>query len=104
MRSAKLGVLLAGGILAPLLLSGCGIPIVPGVFPPVLMPPWVTERMEEKLLFKNDYRTAIMQPILDGAEPPQCEDRPNDAQILRAASRVPAVFHSFIRNHAMTSR
>lgn len=76
------------GLMMPLLLIGCGVPIVPGVFPPIPVPPWTTERMMEKYLFKNDYRTVVLGPIPDGAPPPQCEDEPDDAQVLRAASRI----------------
>src|SRR5579884_1719841 len=73
--------------LAPLGLVGC-MPFSMGLFTPIPVPPWVTERMEEKYCFKNDYRTAIMPPIREGFPPPLCEDPPDDAMVLRAMPHV----------------
>ena len=59
-----------------------------GIFTPIPVPPWVTERMEERYCWKNDYRTTIMPPIRPGTPPPLCEDPPDDAMILRAMPHV----------------
>ncbi len=53
---------------------GCN-PFGMGIFTPIPVPPWVTERMEEKYCYKNDHRTPILPPIRDGFPPPVCEDR-----------------------------
>ena len=61
MRNLVLGLL----ALAPLGLSGCW-PFSMGLATPILMPPWVAERMEEKYCWKNDFRTPILPPIREG--------------------------------------
>ncbi|HEY7426153.1 MAG TPA: hypothetical protein VH682_18120 [Gemmataceae bacterium] len=88
-RTLVLGVL----ALAPMGLSGCfalsGIwPFSMGFFTPIPVPPWVTERLEEKYCWKNDFRTPIMPPIREGFPPPLCEDPPDEARILRAMPPV----------------
>jgi hypothetical protein len=87
-------VLLAAAILAPLGGSGC-TPWTPGfslysmgLVTPIPVPPWVTERMEEKYVGKNDFRTVIMPPIREGFPPPLCEDPPDDAMVIRALENV----------------
>ncbi len=82
----KLGLLAAAAV--PAALSGCN-PFSMGVFTPVPVPPWVTERMEQKLVHKNDFRTPIMPPIQNGYPAPLCEDPPGDREVLRAMPRVP---------------
>jgi hypothetical protein len=59
-----------------------------GVFTPIPVPPWVTERMEEKYVHKNDFRTPILPPIRDGFPPPLCEDPPDIAAAIRAMPKV----------------
>jgi hypothetical protein len=59
-----------------------------GIFTPIPIMPWVTERMEEKYCWKNDYRTTIMPPIRPGAPLPLCEDPPDDSMVLRAMPHV----------------
>ena len=73
--------------LAPAGLSGCW-PYSMGPFTPIPVPPWVTERMEEKYCWKNDFRTPVLPPIREGFPPPLCEDPPDEARILRAMPRV----------------
>jgi hypothetical protein len=68
--------------------AGC-YPLAMGFLTPIPMPPWVTERMEQKFCYKNDGRTPIMPPLRDGYPPPICEDPPCDAEVLRAMPRVP---------------
>ena len=80
-------VLLAGAVVTALGASGCQ-PFSMGIVTPVPMPPWVTERMEEKYCHKNDYRTTILPPIPDGAPPPICEDPPSIGEVLRAMPHV----------------
>ncbi len=91
MKKVRCYVLLAGAFLAPLSLSGClGLlaPYSMGFATPIPVPPWVTERMEEKYCWKNDFRTPIMPPIRNGFPPPTCEDPPDEAMVLRTISRV----------------
>jgi len=76
-----LALLPAGG-------AGCN-PFTLGLGTPILVQPWVAERMEQKLNHKNDGRAPIMPPIRDGFPPPICEDAPSDAEVLRAMPRVP---------------
>jgi hypothetical protein len=78
--------MLAGALLAPFVSAGC-YPYSMGIFTPIPIPPWVTERMEEKYCYKNDHRTTIMAPIPPGFRP-LCEDPPDRAAILRALPRV----------------
>jgi hypothetical protein len=70
-----------------------------GFFAPIPVPPWVTERMEEKYCYKNDHRTPIMPPIRDGFPPPLCEDPPSEGEVLRAMPHVtrgvPYVYEEF---------
>lgn len=88
-------MMLAAALLAPLGGSGC-TPWSPGFWPfsmglatPVPVPPWVTERMEEKYIHaRTDFRTPIMPPIREGFPPPLCEDEPDDARVLRALTSV----------------
>jgi hypothetical protein len=68
--------------------TGC-YPLAMGVLTPVPIPPWVSERMEEKYGHKNDGRVPIMPPVRDGVPPPICEDPPSDGEVLRALGRVP---------------
>jgi hypothetical protein len=69
-------------------LSGC-VPYSMGIATPIPVPPWVTERMEEKYCHKNDFRTPVMPPIREGFPPPACEDPPDESRILRAMPPVP---------------
>jgi hypothetical protein len=81
-------VLAAGAVLALVGAGGC-IPYSMGLATPIPVPPWVTERMQEKYCFKNDYRTTIMPPIRPGFPPPLCEDPPSESEILRAMIHIP---------------
>jgi hypothetical protein len=86
MRKVRNLLLLAFAVLAPLGASGC-MPFSMGIFTPIPVPPWATERMEEKYCFKNDYRTTIMPPIKPGTVP-LCEDPPDMAMVIRAMPHV----------------
>ena len=68
MRKLRTLVLLAT-VVAVAGLSGC-MPLSMGIFTPIPVPPWVTERMQEKYCHKNDWRTPILPPIKEGAPPP----------------------------------
>lgn len=74
--------------LAPVAMAGCFNPFAMGPFTPVPIQPWVTERMEDKFLHKNDFRTPILPPLRQGFPPPICEDPPSDREVLRAMPRV----------------
>jgi len=91
-------LLLLAAVVAGTASVGCN-PLAMGFLTPVPMPPWVTERMEQKYAHKNDFRTPIMPPIRDGFPPPICEDAPSDQEVLRAMPRVPRgmpyVFETF---------
>jgi hypothetical protein len=80
-------VLLAAAVLMPVCLAGC-YPFSMGFLTPIPVPVWVTERMEEKYCWTNDFRTPVMPPIKPGVPPPMCEDPPDQARILRAMPRV----------------
>ena len=91
-------VLLSLAIVGPMGATGCN-PFAMGFLTPVPVQPWVTKRMEEKYLYKNDFRTPIMPPIREGFPPPVCEDAPSDREILRAMPQVargtPYVYEEF---------
>jgi hypothetical protein len=96
MRNLSRWLLIAGALLGSFGTTGCnlflGTVISPtgmgALGPPIPVPPWVTERMEDKYCWKNDHRTPIMPPIREGFPPPLCEDPPDEAMILRAMPRV----------------
>jgi hypothetical protein len=85
--------------LVPLGSVGC---YGPGIFTPIPVQPWATDRLEDTYLHENDHRTPIMPPILDGFPPPFCEDEPSDREVLRAMPRiargVPYVYEEFRDN------
>jgi hypothetical protein len=87
MRKVRTWVVLAVAALAPAGLGGC-YPFSMGIYTPIPVPPWVTERMEWKYCWKNDYRTPILPPIREGVPPPLCEDPPDESRILRAMPQV----------------
>lgn len=80
----SLGMLLAGATLA---LAGCS-PFGAGLLTPVPIQPWVAERMEDKFMHKNDYRTPLMPPIREGYPPPMCEDAPTEREVIRTLKKV----------------
>jgi hypothetical protein len=98
MRTVRRLVLLTAAVL-PLGLTGCVNILGMGLFTPIFVQPWVTERLEDKYLHKNDYRAVIMPPIREGFPPPICEDPPSEGEILRALPRVcrgvPYVYEEF---------
>lgn len=87
MRMPK--ILLAAAMIPTL--SGClGAAFVPsglGVIIPTPSAPWMADKMSDKFLHKNDFRTPIMPPIRDGFPPPICEDPPTEREVLRAMPR-----------------
>jgi hypothetical protein len=87
MGTLRKAALLALAVLTPAGLVGC-MPYSMGIFTPIPVPAWVTERMEEKYCYQNDYKTAIMPPIREGFPPPLCEDPPDDSMVLRAMPHV----------------
>jgi len=91
-------LLLVAAFVAPLGGVGC-FPLSAGIFTPIPVPPWVTERMEEKMCHKNDFRVPIMPPLKEGAPLPTCEDPPDEARVLRAwpkvARGVPGFYEEF---------
>jgi hypothetical protein len=110
MAKVRTWCLRAGALLMPLLpllSAGCVIPAAGaslspfsmGPLTPIPVPPWVTERMEDKYAHKNDYRTTIMPPLREGFPPPICEDPPSEQEVLRAMPRVtrgvPFVYEEF---------
>lgn len=99
MSKGRNWALIAGALLSVSSLSGCVNFLSMGHCTPVPIPPWVTERMEDKICHENDFRTPIMPPLRPGFPPPTCEDPPDDAMILRAMPRVtrgtPYVYEEF---------
>jgi hypothetical protein len=83
MARLRTRLFMLGVLLAPMGLTGCI-----GFVPPVPIQPWATERMEEKYLHQNDWRTPIMPPIRDGFPPPLCQDEPSEMEVLRAMPHV----------------
>ncbi len=98
MGKLRTWMLMAGAIMAPVGFGGC-FPYTMGVATPIPVPPWVTERMEEKYVHKNDHRTPLMPPIREGFPVPTCEDPPDQAMVLRAMPHVtrgiPYVYEEF---------
>lgn len=99
---------LGTALLAPTMLSGCLTHwFSMGIFTPIPVAPWVTERMEDKYCHQNDFRTPILPPIRPGFPPPQCLDAPDEAMILRAMPRVrrgfPYVYEEFRDNIEITT-
>ncbi|MER3416814.1 MAG: hypothetical protein C4297_11470 [Gemmataceae bacterium] len=95
-----LGSALAGYLLA--LLAGCTPtnPLLIGNAPiPVPVPPWVSERMEEKYTKRLKHRTPIMPPILPGSGPVYCMDPPTEEEVIRALPSVtrgiPFIYEEF---------
>lgn len=97
-RPGLLRAVCAVVVLAPFGLTGCS-PFSMGIFTPLPVPPWMSDRIEEKYQHANDFRTAILPPIRPGFPPPACEDPPDDASILRAlrpvTRGVPYVYEEF---------
>jgi hypothetical protein len=101
MKKVKAWLLVAVAVTVPSGIGGC-VPWSMGLFTPIPVPPWVTERMEEKLCSKNDFRTPILPPLQPGAPLPLCEDPPDESQVLRAmphvARGVPYFYEEFRDN------
>ncbi len=87
MTKVRTGVLSATAVLLLVGMSGC-MPFSAGILTPIPIMPWVTERMEEKYCYQNDFRTTILPPIRPGFPPLHCEDPPDDAMVLRAMRHV----------------
>src|SRR5262245_9516146 len=68
-------LMLAGLLALPVFLSGCN-PFGMGFFTPIPMQPWVADRIEERIVNKNDHRTPILPAIPPGFRP-FCEDPPD---------------------------
>jgi hypothetical protein len=98
MKALRSLVMAAGVLALPILTSGCVNPLSMGIFTPVPMQPWVADRIEERLKYKNDYRTPVLPPIPAGFRP-LCEDPPDRAEILRTMPRVargvPYIYQEF---------
>ena len=90
-------LMLLAGIL-PALGSGCLNPLALGVLTPIPMQPWVPDRINERLMNKNDFRTPILPPIPPGHRP-LCEDAPNLAEVMRAMPRVARGVPYFYEEH-----
>jgi hypothetical protein len=87
MRKVRSWLLLALAVLAPTSLGGC-LPWTMGIFTPIPVQPWMSQRLEEKLCYKNDFRTAILPEIPKGGPDPLCEDPPDESAVLRAMPHV----------------
>ena len=98
MRSVRKWLYLAAVLFAPAMLSGCFPFSFLGFATPIPMQPWVADRIEERLVNRNDSRTPILPPIPPGHKS-FCEDPPDRAEILRAMPRVargvPYIYEEF---------
>ena len=79
------------------LATGCN-PLAMGFGTTVPVPAWTAERIEDKYVHKNDFRTPIMPPIRDGFPPPVCEDAPTEREVLRAMPHVCRGVPYFLEN------
>jgi hypothetical protein len=85
--------------------SGCGhFPLLIGSAPvPIPVPPWVSERMQEKYDDRLKERSPILAPILPGAPLPTCEDPPYEEEMIRALPKVargiPYIYQEFRDNY-----
>jgi hypothetical protein len=82
-------LLLASVVLVTATLSGCyHLPFFysPGAPWIVPVPPWVTERMQEK--YCDEHRTPIMPPILPGQPPVFCMDPPTEEEAVKVLPKV----------------
>jgi hypothetical protein len=97
MKSLRRCLCLSGLLLAPVLLSGC-FPFGLGLATPIPMQPWVADRIEQRLMYRNDSRTPILPPIPPGHRP-YCEDPPDRAEIMRTMPSVtrgvPYIYEEF---------
>jgi len=95
LRSVGLVVL---AFLIPFAGSGCINPLSMGWMPPIPVPPWVTERIEERYCYDQDFKTPILPPIPPGHRP-LCEDPPDLMKVVRAMPRVargiPYIYEEF---------
>ncbi len=85
--------------IVPCLLFVCGCsPFGMGFFTPVPMQPWVADRIEQRLVNRNDHRTPILPAIPPGHRS-YCEDPPDAAEILRTmppvTRGVPYIYEEF---------
>jgi hypothetical protein len=73
-------------------------PLSMGLQTPIPLPPWVEERVTEKLKDKANKAVPVLPPIPPGHRP-LCEDSPDQAAILRALPRVtrgaPYIYEEF---------
>ncbi len=94
----RVRTLILAGLAMITLIGGTGCVNPLAFAPPIPVPVWVADRMEERIIHKNDYRTPIMPPIPPGHRP-LCEDPPDLATILRAMPRVargiPYIYEEF---------
>jgi hypothetical protein len=98
MKKGQGWLIVVAAAVLPCLSSGCTNPFAMGIFTPIPMPPWVTERMEEKICNRSDFQTPILPPIPPGHRP-LCEDEPDLQRILRALPRpvrgFPYIYEEF---------
>jgi len=98
---AKTRKLMLAVLGACLLMGNTGCFTLYGVVPwPILVPPWVSERMEEKYTKRLwEDRTPVLPPILPGTPLPTCDDPPSEEQVIRALPRVargvPFIYEEF---------
>lgn len=82
--------------------SGCAPFVFSHVPMPIPVPPWVSERMEDKYTSRFKERTPVMPPILPGTPPVTCMDPPSDEEVIRALPKVargiPFVYEEFRDN------
>src|SRR3984957_18733437 len=87
MRRTTNWALWAFMLATPLGVGGCTGIFSMRLFTPLPVPPWVTERMQERYCWKNDFRPPVLPPTPEGKEV-HCEAQPDDARVIRAMPRV----------------
>jgi len=87
----------ASVLLSMTVVCGC-TPFGMGLATPIPMQPWVADRIEERMVNRNDNRTPILPAIPPGHRS-YCEDPPDAQEILRAMPRVtrgvPYIYEEF---------
>jgi hypothetical protein len=105
MKALRSLAMAVGGLALTATLSGCVSPLSMGIFTPIPVPPWVADRIEQRLKYTSDNKTPVLPPIPPGYRP-LCEDPPDRAEIIRTmppiARGVPYFYEEFREDFEFT--